>query len=355
MVMMKRKRTLVASAPSKRVKRTYNKKFVKKATKTYRAAARQSNTVNSLVGKKHVKTGRKYVKANPKLDRRIRIVAQKQAIKDLPIYDCKETFIGSLDNPGNDAQAVTDVFTTGVATVGGVDADGFQMLSKAEISALILKGFAVTNSAAVPIKCNIGYAKKTYTITNNTFAYLQFSVFEYVHSTDSTLLPRDEWSAGIVSLPKITGGPAQAIEQVGQKPYDVGTWKSKFKYKEIKFELAPGASYTHTLACSNIDIDFAQWNSIDYKKDVSRGIMVIHNFKQVGSGATGVNGSLAGVAATTAQVTVRCDAHFKITCPETAIETESVDKWFRGVTVPAFVAPAISIFDRTALALNANV
>jgi len=353
---MKRKRTSNASRPSKKQKRTYNKKFVKKATSAYRSVSRKSNTVNSLVGKKHVKAGRKYVKSNPKLDRRIRLVAQKQAMKDLPIYDCKETFLGSLSSSiAANGQLSTDVFTPTAATAGGVDNDAFHMLTKQEIASLILKGFAVTNSTAQPIKCNVQYAKKSYTITNNTFAYVQFSVLEYVYDDDSNSLPRDEWIAGIASLPKITGGAAQDVDQFGQKPYDVKTWKSRFKYKEVKFELAPGASYTHTIYSSNIDIDLAHWNDITYKKGITKGIFLIYNFKQVGSGATGVDAAFAGVAATTAQITVRVDAHFKVTCPETAIETESVDKWFRAATVAAFVAPAISVFDRTALALNANV
>lgn len=353
---MKRKRTGYAARPTKRMKRTYNKKFMKKASKAYRAVAHKSNTVASLVGKKHVKTGRKYVKPNRKLDRRIRLVSQKQAIKDLPIYDCKETFLGYLSSsvPAN-GQLSTDVFTSTAATVGGVDNDAFHMLTKQEIASLILKGFAVTNSTAQPIKCNVQYAKKAYTISNNTFAYIQFSVLEYVYDDDSNLLPRDEWIAGIASLPTITGGAAQNVDQFGQKPYDVKTWKSRFKYKETKFELAPGASYSHTIYSSNVDIDLAHWNDITYKKGITKGIFIIYNFKEVGSGATGTEAALAGVAATTAQITVRVDAHFKITCPETAIETESVDKWFRSATVAAFVAPAISVFDRTAVALNANV
>lgn len=352
---MKRKRTGYATRPTKRMKRTYNKKFMKKATKAYRAVAHKSNTVASLVGKKHVKTGRKYVKPNRKLDRRIRIVSQKQAIKDLPIYDCKETFLGSLANPNTNFQVSTDVFVSGVSTLGGVDADGFHMLTKSEIASLILKGFGVTNSTSQPIKCNVQYAKKAYTITNNTLAYFQFSVLEYVYDDDSNLLPRDEWVNGISTLPIITGGAAQDVDQFGQKPYDVKTWKSRFKYKEVKFDLAPGASYLHTIYCSNVDIDLAQWNAIEYKKGITKGIFLIYNNKQVGGGVTGVDAALAGVPSASFQLTVRCDAHFKITCPETAIETESVDKWFRRCNAPAFVAPAISVFDRTAVALNANI
>jgi len=352
---MKRKYGASSKGPSKKAKRSYNKKFTKKASRVYRSVSRKSNTISSLVGKKHVKAGRKYIKPNPKLDRRIRIVAQKQAIKDLPIYDCKETFLGSLSNPGNNLQLSTDVFTSGVTTLGGVDADAFHMLTKSEIASLMLKGFGVTNSTAQPIKCNVQYAKKAYTITNNTSAYFQFSVLEYVFDDDSNLLPRDEWINGITTLPIITGGAAQDVDQFGQKPYDVKTWKSRFKYKEVKFELAPGASYTHTIYCSNVDIDLAEWNAIDFKKGITKGIFLIYNYKQVGGGATGVDAALAGIAAITAQLTVRCDAHFKVTCPETAIESESVDKWFRRCNAPAFVAPAISVFDRTALQLTANV
>lgn len=352
---MKRKYGASSKGPSKKAKRSYNKKFTKKASRFYRSVSRKSNTVSSLVGKKHVKAGRKYIKPNPKLDRRIRIVAQKQAIKDLPIYDCKETFVGTLSNPNINAQLSTDNFTSGVATLGGVDPNGFHMLTKSEIASLMLKGFGVINSTAQPIKCNVQYAKKAYTITNNTTAYFQFSVLEYVFDDDSISLPRSEWTAGINSLPTITGGPSQDVDQLGQKPYDVKTWKSRFKYKEVKFELAPGASYTHTIYCSNVDIDLAEWNNIDLKKGITKGIFLIYNYKQVGGGATGTEAALAGIPSASAQLTVRCDAHFKVTCPETAIESESVDKWFRRCNAPAFVAPAISVFDRTAVQLTANV
>lgn len=353
---MKRKYGASSKGPSKKTKRSYNKKFTKKASRVYRSVSRKSNTISSLVGKKHVKAGRKYIKPNPKLDRRIRIVAQKQAIKDLPIYDCKETFLGSLSTGINtNDQTSTDIFVSGVATLGGVDPNAFHMLTKQEIASLMLKGFGVTNSTSQPIKCNVQYAKKAYTITNNTSAYFQFSVLEYVFDDDSILLPRSEWINGIGSLPTITGGATQNVDQFGQKPYDVKTWKSRFKYKEVKFELAPGASYTHTIYCSNVDIDLAEWNEITYKKGITKGIFLIYNFKQVGGGATGVDAALAGIASTSAQLTVRCDAHFKVTCPETAIESESVDKWFRRCNAPAFVAPAISVFDRTALQLTANV
>jgi len=356
MVMMKRKRTSPASGPSKRVKRTYNKKFAKKATFVYRSVGRKSNTVNSLVARKHVKSGRKYVKPNPKLDRRIRLVSQKQALKDLPVYDCKEVLLGSLTNAQDNQQVCNQTYTGGIASVSGVLSGSLAMLTKAELEALVLKGFGVTNSTAAPTKFNLKYAKKAYTVTNNTFAYLQCSAIEYVCSTDTDLLPKDEWTGAISTLPTITGGPAQADTQIGQKPYDIDTWKTKFKHKEIKFELAPGASYTHTVYCANLDIDMEEWLAAKpYKKGITRGVIFIHNNKQVGCGAAGTDAACTGVPVTTAQITLRIDAHFKLTCPANAAESETFDKWYRGVNAPAFVAPAISIFDRTAVALNANI
>jgi len=352
---MKRKYGASSKGPSKKAKRSYNKKFTKKASRVYRSLSRKSNTLNSLVGQKHVKAGRKYIKPNPKLDRRIRIVAQKQAIKDLPIYDCKETFVGSLPNPNANAQRVQDDFSNVTASAGGVSNTRFNMLDQPEIAALILKGFGVTNSTALPIKCNIQYAKKVFTITNNTTAFFQFSVIEYVYNDDTTTTAINEWINTVTTLPTITGGATQNITQLHQRPYDLGTWKKQFKYKEIKFDLAPGASYTHALYASNLDIDFAQWNGINFKKGLTKGLMIIHNYKQVGCGTLGEDAALAAVPAAINQVTVRVDAHYKITCPETAIESESVDKWFRGCSGTTFVAPAISVFDRTAVALNANV
>lgn len=353
---MKRKYGASSKGPSKKAKRSYNKKFTKKASRVYRSVSRKSNTVNSLVGKKHVKTGRKYIKPNPKLDRRIRYVSQKEALKDLPVYDCKEVLLGSLTNAQDNQQFCNQIYTGGIVSASGVAVGALSMLTKSELESLVLKGFGVTNSTAAPTKFNLMYAKKGYTVTNNTFAYLQFSVIEYVFSTDGDLLPKDEWTGSISTLPTVTGAPAQAETQIGQKPYDVDTWKTKFKYKETKFELAPGASYTHTIYCANIDIDMEEWLAAKpYKKGITRGVIFIHNNKQVGCGAAGTDAACTGVAATTAQITIRIDAHFKLTCPANADESQTFDKWYRGVNAPAFVAPAISVFDRTALGLNANV
>lgn len=354
---MKRKRTPYAAGPSKRVKRTYNKKFAKKASLAYRSVGRKSNTVNSLVGKKHVKGKRTYVKPNAKLDRRIRLVSKKEALKDLPVYDVKDHLLGSLTNAADSSQVINQVYTGSIASLSGITAGSFVMLQKSEVEALILKGFGVTNSAAAPAKFNLAYAKKAYTITNNTFAYLQFSCFEYVFNTDYNLLPADEWTGSISTLPKITGGVAQAATQIGQKPYDVDTWKTKFKYKETKFELAPGASFSTTLYCSNVDIDLEEWDTqFPYKKNITRGVFFVHNNKQVGSGAAGTDAVFGGVASASAQITCRIDCHYKVTCPAIAAEAETFDKFYRGVNgAAAIVTAAISVFDRTAVALSGNI
>lgn len=352
---MKRKRASTQNTSSKRVKRTYNKKYVSKAKKAYQSVGRKGN-VSSLVGRKHIKSTKKYAKPNAKLARQIRMVSQKQALKDLPVYDAKDILLGAMSNPSPDVQVTEVRANCGVATVSGID-DTFTLCSEAELEALLLKGFLLTNSTANPQKFNVVYAKKTITLTNNTFAYIEMSAIEYVFQDSFNDVPVSFWSSNVTTLPKIAGGPAQNITQIGQRPYDVKIWKDAFKHKETKFTLAPGAQYTHTMYCSNVSIDFADWNGLTAKKGITKGVFFIYHGRELGTNATATQANFAVVAGATAQITARVDAHYKITAPEGTIETEANDKFFRGVSAAAYGAGPISasVFDRTAVALSGAV
>jgi len=354
--MVKRKYSAVTNgnlyakaAPRKKMKIGYKKKLVKPVYKT-KSVARKG--VGSLVSKKHIKTGKRAPKVSARLTKSIRIIAQKEQLKDSPIYDCKEIFCGLIASPAFNVQASYDVYTSSGTSAGGFTSNTFNMLSKPEIATLLTKGWGVTTAAATPAKFNIMYMKKTWTITNNTFAHLDFTAIEWVANADTGDLPLVSWTSGLVNIPPITG-LTNAVTQVGQRATDISSWRNLYKSKTTNFSLAPGTSYTHSLYCSNVDIDLEKW-LLDYKKGISKGVMFTVANHQVGGGATALIAGLGNVATDSAQITIRNDCHCKITAPETTTEAEAFDKMFRNISAGTYVGPVVSVFDRSALALTAG-
>jgi len=337
------------AVPRKRMKMTYKKKPVYKA----KSVARKG--VASLVSKKHIKTGKKAPKVSAKLTRSIKLIAQKEALKDKTIYDSKETFCGYLTSPLSNAQVNTITWQGGSASVSGQLTNSFTMMDMAEISALCNAAYTITDTAALPLKLNVIYAKKTWTITNNTFAFLDFTAIEYVHKTDTSSSPLTLWSTALAGMPAIPT-KTNAITDYNGRPMDHDTWRGQFKTKSTNFSLAPGGSYSTTLYCSNVDIDGADWET-NNKRGITKGVMFIYAVHQVGYGTGGNDSFQAGLGttdSTAVQITVRQDGHYKITAPDQASEALTFDKQFRGVTCPTQAGTNISIFDRSGLALAAT-
>lgn len=384
-VRKKRATGMTYTKPKAKYVRPNYKKVSRSTYKTAYSGVRKTyGGLGGYVGTKHVK-GKGYYKArvSPKLARAISAVSKKAAMKQLPIADIKGIALGELTLPPNNVQQSSNTSTAVVSLLSTNSAatsndvgfkDTFDILSYTELLSLLNQSFNVTATGNVATsKFDVMYAKKEYKIFNNGTVHYSFSAVEWVANDDLPVGTNVVTEANnfLSNMTTQTGTNATntqpRLSVIGVMPTLAKPFRERYKTKITTVALAPGQTYTHTIKCSQMTINLADWKQqttgfFDYKKGVTKGVFFLYNYAPVGTNVltTGTT-QWASVPTTGDSLNIQVTAHYKFTAPDGGEDALAFDQTVRGINFaqaaplgPIAITAAQSTFDRTALKLAAG-
>jgi len=343
-------------------RRTTNSAAKSKTMSQKYSGAYTKGSVSQQFNRKQIRRATKTVKVSPRLTKAVKQISKKEAEKGLPvfftkqIYAAKCTFAPTINSQGS----ITIPAVSGGGTTGCCAAiiDCNTLGSADELVAVLKKATSMVDADIALCKFKLLLAKKKYTYTNNTLAFINVVCTEL------------EWKANDISNNFTSDATAYVSEMNGPigvsipdvSPKIAPQWNQKYNSKVSFASIPPGGQYTVELRILPQDVDFTSWDNpstpllpTGARGRFTQGLLMYGYYREAGNG-TGTGASFGAVAATTAnQLTCRVDTSYKFTAPSTMSEAVARDTWTWESTGDSTAITVLgSTFDRTAQKLTGN-
>lgn len=361
---MKRKYQAKTAKARKKFAGSRTTNSAKKSKTVYQkySGAYTKGSVSQQFNRKQVGRTIKAVKVSPRLTKAVKQISKKEAEKGLPIFFTKQiyaakcTFAPTINSQG--AITIPAVSGGGTTGVNAAIVDCNCLGTADELVAVLKKATSMVDADIALCKFKLLMAKKKFTYTNNTLAFI------------NVVCTEAEWKANDISNTFATDATAFVSEMQGPigisipdvSPKIAPQWNQKYTGKVSFASIPPGGQYTVELRIAPQDVDFTSWDNpstpllpTGARRKFTQGLLMYGYYREVGNGS-GTGASFGAVATTTAnQLTCRVDTSYKFTAPSTMAEATARDTWTWESTGDATaILVAGSTFDRTALKLVGN-